>query len=149
MFPNVYSAGHNLWVISDFEQFVGNDTTGHICWWELYSVSEKRVDYGYWDANNTYHQDLRREVTLLGDDTSNYFASTPFVVDPTMRAGNRNYTWTSSGGGDNSASKTTISVGNRPTGNAAVGLRDFGMVRIGGLSAVMISFLGILLGLVA
>ncbi len=110
-------------------------------------MSEKRVDYGYWDANNTYHQDLRREVSLLGDDTSNYFASTPFVVNTTMRAGNRNYTWTSSGGGDNSASKTTISIGNRPTGNVAVGMIDFGMERSGGFAALMMSVMGIILGL--
>jgi hypothetical protein len=34
LFPNVYNAGNNLWVIADFESYVRNDTTGHICWWE-------------------------------------------------------------------------------------------------------------------
>jgi len=48
-FPNVYSAGKNLWPILpifEFAPYVGNETTGHVCWWELYSVREKQVDLG-------------------------------------------------------------------------------------------------------
>lgn len=146
MFPNVYSAGNNLWIIADFADYVGNDTTGHMCWWELYSVSEKQVNYGTWSDNNTYTQDLRREVTLLGGDTDNYFASTPFVVDTTMRLGNRNYTWRSSGGSDNSASSTTISVGNRPTGNAAPRAKGDVLKDNRGMFEVF-SFVGVILGL--
>lgn len=60
----------------------------------------------------------------MGSDTANYFASTPFVVQTQMRAGNRNVTWRSSGQSDNSASKTTISLSNRPTNAAAHGFGE-------------------------
>lgn len=82
-------------------------------------MKEKQVQSWTWSANNTGTQNLRREVTLVGSDTANYFASTPFVVQTTMRAGNKNVTWRSSGQTDNSASKTTISISNRPTNAAA------------------------------
>lgn len=142
-FANVYSAGNNPWPIFDFAPFVGNETTGHVCWWELYSVKEKQDQSWTWDANNTGTQNLRREVTLVGSDTANYFASTPFVVQTTMRAGNRNVTWRSSGQTDNSASKTTISISNRPTNAAAHG-HGVGEERLFTIG----SLFGILVGLV-
>jgi hypothetical protein len=148
MFRNIYNPGNNLWVIPDFEPYVGNATTGHICWWELYSVTEKQVDYGsngVYPNGTIYPQDLRRVVTLVGSDTGNYFASTPFVVNATMREGNRNYTWTSAGGSDNVASTATMSVGNRPTGNAAVRAMHTGGESSSRLWATT-SFLGMLLG---
>lgn len=107
---------------------------------------EKQVDLGTWSDNGTYTQDLRRVVTLVGSDTDNYFASTPFVVNTTMRAGGRNYTWTSNGYYDSDATSTTISVGNRPTGNAAPVVRLAEVGRRTGMFEVL-SFLGVLLRL--
>jgi hypothetical protein len=86
-------------------------------------------------------------VTLVGSDTENHFASMLFVVNTTMRAGNRNYTWGTGGGHDNNASSTTISLGNRPTGIAAPILRDTGMENNQRMFEIF-SFLGVLLGFV-
>lgn len=148
LFPNIYNKGDNLWVIPDFEIYVGNETTGHICWWELYRVSETRVDMGIWSVVNgthTYSQDIRRVVTLLGGDTGNYFATVPFVVNTTMRTGNRNYTWSSSGPADHGGTRTTISISNRPTGNAAPRVKDRGQQH--SLPLEVVPLVGAFLGL--
>ncbi|KAF4632426.1 hypothetical protein G7Y89_g5691 [Cudoniella acicularis] len=141
MFENVYNAGKNLWIIPDFAGYVGNETTGHICWWELYSVVEEQT----YDLTGELNG-IVRQVTLLGNDTENYFASTPFVVQTAMRVGNRNYTWSSSGGHDNRASSTTIVAGNRPTGNAAVGAIYRNIEESGTIYAI-VSLFGVWLGL--
>jgi hypothetical protein len=124
-FPHEYSAGKNLWIIPNFTYEVGNETTGRICWWETYSVSEQIV-YSCDDADDPeacYESPEApgRKVTLLGGDTENYFASTPFIVQTTLREGGLNYTWDkgdSHANGDGGPT-ITIQVGNRPTGNAA------------------------------
>lgn len=105
-------------------------------------MSEEQV---YGDPNENGVMEPTRVVTLDGNDTSNYFASMPFVVNTTMREGNRNYTWRSSGGSDNRASSTTITVGNKPTGNAAAGVvyKEKGS---SGLLVAGVAALGLLLG---
>jgi hypothetical protein len=140
---NKYSKGKNLWIIPDFEYYVGNDTTGRICWWELYSVSEVQFQTPF-DLNGV--SKVVPKVTLLGEDTENYFASMPFIVNTQMRPGNRNYTWSSSGGKDNRASSTTISISNRPTDNAAPQTLNSGLERHGGQVAIL-SLLGVFFGL--
>ena len=143
---NIFSAGENLWIIPDFAEYVGNETTGNMCWWELYSVVEEQI--APYNCDSTEREcpvgRLMQEVTLLGGDTENYFASTPFVVQTTMREGNRNYTWGSGGGYDNRASSTAIHAGNRPTGNVAPRKTHRGMDGSCGLFEVT-SLLGILL----
>ena len=115
---------------------MGNETTGNVCWWELYSVSETQ---GYNDTRG-----LTRTVKLEGNDRDNYFASMPFVVDMMMRLGERNYTWRSGEGSDNRASSTTVVAGNRPTGNAAPGM--YGEMKDGG--GVVFAVVSVLRGVI-
>ncbi|EEH02730.1 hypothetical protein HCBG_09010 [Histoplasma capsulatum G186AR] len=115
---NEYPAGKHPW-ITPVWYMVGNETTGTICWWELYSVSEEKIPCSPTpgrDCETAY----TRFVTVLGNDTENYFATIPFTVHPGMRKGNVNHTWHNGG---HSGSKTTLAFSNMPTGNAAAGLR--------------------------
>ncbi|KKZ67462.1 hypothetical protein EMCG_06838 [[Emmonsia] crescens] len=143
--PNVYEAGKQPW-INLFWNLVGNETTGTICWWELYSVSEENVPC-YPTEEQDCEMAYTRTVTVLGNDTDNYFATVPFTVQPGMREGNVNRTWHD---GDHTGSRTTFVFSNMPTGNAAVVLRPtFSYVGVsvqggGALMAALISFLGVI-----
>ncbi|PGH27767.1 hypothetical protein AJ80_00555 [Polytolypa hystricis UAMH7299] len=149
MFSNVYNKGSNLWFIYDFSEYVVNGTKGHLCWWELYSVSEEQsyswncqdldVECPHGDGQETI-----RAVTLIGSDTENYFASTPFIVQTEMREGNRNYTWRNGAGRDNRKSTETIHISNIPTGNASPSTRP--TREHGGLLYTILSFIGMFLG---
>ncbi|KMW66741.1 hypothetical protein BDDG_11700 [Blastomyces dermatitidis ATCC 18188] len=115
---NEYPAGKHPW-ITPVWHLVGNETTGTICWWELYSVSEEKI-HCHPTQGRDCESPYTRAVTVLGNDTENYFATVPFTVHAGLREGGRNYTWNS---GDHTASRTTLVFSNMPTGNAAVGLR--------------------------
>lgn len=141
---NRYKKGKNLWIIPDFEYYVGNETTGRMCWWELYSVSEELYQTPFDPVTGV--SKVVPKITLLGEDTENHFASVPFIVNTQMRPGNRNYTWRSGGGSDNRASSTTISISNRPTGNAAPRIVNAGLERHGGQVAFL-SLLGVFFGI--
>lgn len=144
-FTNIYSKGKNLWITADFETLVGNATTGHICWWKLYSVSSRFVQTPFDPITGVSRGNIP-EVTLLGEKVEYYFPSTPFKVNTQMRPGNRNYTWGTGGGKDNRASSTTINVSNKPTG-AATALNDIGLEGTGGVYLVL-SAIGMLFGFI-
>jgi len=110
---NHYSSGRNLFVVRDFEQYMGNETTGTICWWELYRVQELQMQTPFNEEGVSKNVP---QVTLLGEDTENYFASTPFVINSTSRGGSKNYTWRD---GDRTDAAVTITISTRPTGNVA------------------------------
>lgn len=137
---NVYSKGKNIWVVANFENVVGNDTTGRICWWELYSRSERQVQTPFDPVTGI--SKVLPEVTLIGEDTENYFASTPFIIGTTKRAGGENYTWRA---GSSHGSPTTISISNRPTSNAAPSLWTH--VEQKGPLSLVLSVIGMMFGL--
>ncbi|PGH05915.1 hypothetical protein GX51_02696 [Blastomyces parvus] len=140
---NDYPAGKHPW-ITPVWYLVGNETTGTICWWELYSVTEEKI---WCNPKNGEECDspYTAAVTVLGNDTENHFATIPFTVHAGLREGRENHTWS---GGDHTASRTTYVFSNRPTGNAAAGLRPafsyVGSYEAGGLLTVLISFLGVI-----
>jgi hypothetical protein len=138
---NHYSKGQNMYVTPNFKDSVGNETTGHICWWELYSVSELQVQTPFDEEGVSRNVP---EVTLLGDKTDNYFASTPFVVNTTMRAGGRNVTWRNGDSTDNKATSTTLVFSNRPTDNVASEVKP-GSSSFGFLS-VLVAVAGVICG---
>ncbi|OAX83026.1 hypothetical protein ACJ72_02627 [Emergomyces africanus] len=141
---NVYRAGKHPW-ITPVWYLVGNETMGTICWWELYSVSEETLPC-YPTQQRDCEMAYARTVTVLGNDTENYFATVPFTVHAGLREGGKNHTWHN---GDHTGSRTTYVFSNMPTGNAAVGLRSTlsfmgSQVHGGGMLAVLISFLGLM-----
>lgn len=89
---NRYPQGKQTWPIVTFKNLVGNDTTGRICWWELYRVSVEQVPH----RKDSSHEALMT-VTLLGGNLENYFPSMPFIIDPSTRADGQNVTWWGSG----------------------------------------------------
>ncbi|PGH16146.1 hypothetical protein AJ79_01913 [Helicocarpus griseus UAMH5409] len=135
-YPNVYRAGDHPY-ITPIWHLIGNETTGHICWLELYSVVSEQVRC--YPSQEMLECDnwATWEVTVLGNDTENYFATVPFNVQAGMREGGKNWTWNH---GDHTASRTTLVFSNRPTGNAAEGLRDvvYGGMQGGGLIAGLV-----------
>ncbi|KAH8889131.1 hypothetical protein GQ53DRAFT_227650 [Thozetella sp. PMI_491] len=79
--------GNNpIWFHGDF--FAPNETTGNLCWFELYPGFE------YVDFNRTLGEQVR--TTTVDGASDWYFASVPFVVNPRRPSG-LTVTWKSDG----------------------------------------------------
>ncbi|OJD23280.1 hypothetical protein ACJ73_05365 [Blastomyces percursus] len=101
-----------------------NSSDGHLAadgtWQSMDSHSNGPWSNEYPAGGRDCESAYTRAVTVLGNDTENYFATIPFTVHAGLREGGRNYTWNN---GDHTASRTTLVFSNMLTGNAAVGLR--------------------------
>lgn len=141
---NRIGRGNNIWYEMSFEDYVESETMGRkICWLELYEGREER-DVKTDCASAGCTQEFTQVITVDGSDKANYFASTPFVVQTTMREGRQNQSWSS---GDHSSSDATITIhiGSEPTGNAAGETEING----GGLLSALLSVLTMVLAMAA
>ena len=131
---NRISGGKNIWFVF-LEDYVPENTDGHsICWLELYEGREEQIGPLDCDSTGTVCDvgELTQVITVDGEDTRNYFATTPFVVQTKLRE-------------DKADDATiTIHVGSEPTGNAAIHMGGEGG---NGLLYAIMSFLGLIFGL--
>ena len=138
---NRISRGSNIWLVF-WEDYVPAKTNGHsICWLELYEGWEEQIGPLDCDSTGTVcpgGDGLTQVITVDGEDTRNYFATTPFVVQTGKREDGADYNWDGS---------ITIQVGSEPTGNAAPGTIYTGLDGGSGLLYAFMSFLGLILGM--